>query len=167
MTKEVKEIYPYRECEQYVNLLQENITRMANNSASCKNWFIAIIVGSLAIAFSKENSAYLPQIVVILKGMTILFFFLDCLYLGLERRFKKAERLFIKKCKEEPQNKEDIKRLLMSFSSTLVISENTPDLCTKTGKRLWQQLKNTFEAMISWSTTPFYTAIFYLLHGLC
>ena len=46
--KDMENIYLFKESEQYVNLLQENLNRMAGNSANCKNWLMGIIGGSLA-----------------------------------------------------------------------------------------------------------------------
>ena len=59
---EQKTLFPFKEAEQYIALLQENITRMATSSANCKNWLVAIIAGVLAVAFAKENASYLPHI---------------------------------------------------------------------------------------------------------
>ena len=87
----MENIYPFKEAEQYVSLLQENITRMANNSANCKNWLVAVIAGALAISFSKDNVDYAPYVIVLLMCLTLVFYFLDCLYLGLERRMIEAE----------------------------------------------------------------------------
>ena len=51
----MESFYPFQEAEQYVNLLQENISRMANNSASCKNWLVGIIGGAIAVVFAKDK----------------------------------------------------------------------------------------------------------------
>ena len=67
---EQKEIYPFKECEQYVELLQRNIDRMANNSANCKNWLIAIIAGALTVTFAKSDPDLYPKIITLLKWVT-------------------------------------------------------------------------------------------------
>lgn len=163
---EQKEIYPYKECEQYVNLLQENITRMASNSANCKNWLVAIIAGALAVTFAKGDADLYPKIITLLKWITGLFFFLDCLYLGMERSFIKAEKEFVKLCKKPNRNIEDIKKMLMTFSSSINIDENTPNDCQIKARKLGKQLKGALCAIISWSTTPFYGVILYVLFTL-
>lgn len=147
---EQKEIYPFKECEQYVNLLQENITRMASNSANCKNWLVAIIAGVFAVVFSKDNADYLSQALFLLNSVTGLLFFYDCYYLGLEREFKDIEKEFIEKCKNGSEG--EVRTLLFAF----------------TGKMNWwpktrKQLKGTFKALDSWSTTLFYVVIFIIL----
>lgn len=163
MMTEQQEIFPFKEGEQYVNLLQENITRMATNSANCKNWLIGIVGGALAIVFANDaSSGQIHMILCVLKVFTILLFLLDCFYLGVERRFKKAERLFVKKCKEN--NESDAKILLMSFSKSLVIEEKSPnDSCIIQLKNIKQQVKDTLCAMVSLSTTPFYGVILIVL----
>ena len=163
MEKEIKTIYPYKECEQYVNLLQENITRMANNSANCKNWLSAIIAGVFTVVFTKDAN-YIPELLTIIKIITLLFYFLDCLYLGLERNFIAAEKEFIKLCRANNPNTDDIKKMLMSFSKTINIEELTPNVCSEKARHLWKQLKQTFRAMFSWSTTPFYGTLLLVLH---
>lgn len=163
MEKEIKTIYPYKECEQYVNLLQENITRMANNSANCKNWLVAIIAGVLAVVFTKDGGDYLEEILCLLKWITGLFFFLDCLYLGIERDFIKAERVFIRRCKAKNIDEDDLKLLLLSFSDSIEKLEESPDVCSNKMRKLWKQLKNAFFAMFSWSTTPFYGTMLVVL----
>ena len=159
----MKELYPFKEAEQYVNLLQENITRMANNSANCKNWLVAIIVGALAITDTINSFISLPNMLYMLKCITGVFFFLDCLYLGMERDFITVEKSFIKACKANNPNVDDIKMYWMSFSKTISIDDKTPDECCIKFRQLWKQLKGAFCALFSWSTTPFYVTIFGVL----
>lgn len=155
----MKEIYPFKEAEQYVNLLQENITRMANNSANCKNWLVAIIVGALAITDTNNSLISLPNMLFMLKWIAGIFFFLDCLYLGIERDFVNAEKAFVKACKANNPNEDDIKKYLMSFSKTIDIENKTSDECCIRFRQLRKQLKGAFCALFSWSTTPFYVTI--------
>ena len=156
------EIYPFKEAEQYVNLLQENITRMASNSANCKNWLMGIIGGTLAIMYSSNASPVrIDLILCVLEVFTLLFYFLDSFYLGIERRFRKAEELFITKCKEK--NESDVRLLLMSFKKTLIIEGKSADGCTEQLKKMKGQIKDTFCAMGSLSTFPFYGVILFML----
>lgn len=41
--KIMTELFTYKESEQYINLLQENINRMSSNSSNCKNWMLTIV----------------------------------------------------------------------------------------------------------------------------
>lgn len=40
---------------QYISLLQENINRMASNSANCKTWLVTILAALLAIQISLQE----------------------------------------------------------------------------------------------------------------
>ena len=157
-----KQIYLFEECEQYVELLQRNIDRMAGNSASFKNWLVATIGGSLAICFSNNvPSEKIKILILVLIIITLLFYVLDSYYLGIERRMKNAEKLFVAKCKAN--NEADVRILLMSFSQTLEIQERTPDSCDDLRRRMKEQLKGTWKAMRSFSTFWFYIPMLVIL----
>lgn len=79
----------------YLDILQNTITRMAENSAKIKNWFIISTGGLLSIFFTKQaNDKYLLLVAVII---TILFYFSDTFYLMLEKSFRKKFKNFIDK----------------------------------------------------------------------
>ena len=147
----MENIYPFKEAEQYVSLLQENITRMANNSANCKNWLVAVIAGALAISFSKDNVDYAPYVIVLLMCLTLVFYFLDCLYLGLERRMIEAEKAFVNACRANDGSAEN---LFMTFK----VQGQAPDKSTK-----HDQFVDALHATRSWSTSPFYGVILIVL----
>jgi hypothetical protein len=168
---DVKRIYPFEECELYVELLQRNIDRMANNSANCKNWLVAIVTGALAISFSQDAVACDMHILIItlMIAVTLLFYFMDCYYLGLERRFKNAEKLFVAECKKD-DNETNIKLLLMSFKDHIPTEkelqkeqEQKPDSNEDMGLRIKKQLKDTYKGMKSISTTTFYLFVLIML----
>lgn len=157
--------YPFEACEQYVNLLQENITRMANNSANCKAWLVAIITGVFAISGKAESIDVMPIIYIALGA----FYFLDCFYLGQERLMRDAEKVFISKVRK---NADDVKDYLFSFKPEK-LSQTTDTWKQKfvlffkhVGKQLW----STIKGMFSWSTTLFYglilIGIIYIQHNL-
>lgn len=154
-----KTIYPFKEAEQYITLLQENITRMATNSANCKNWIVAIIAGALAVSFAKENVIYVPRILSLLICVTWLFYFLDCLYLGLERRMKQAEKAFVKACQENGE----YEKLFMTFSDRIPENKEVNKF-VQWAKHRWEQLWGAICALDSWSTTPFYATILVVLY---
>lgn len=155
-----KTIYPFKEAEQYITLLQENITRMANNSANCKNWLVAIIAGTLAVSFVNENAIYLPRILTLLISVTWLFYFLDCFYLGIERRMKDAEKAFVKACQVE---KGEPEKLFMTFSDK-VLEDKKVNKIVKWAKGRWEQFWGAICALDSLSTTPFYATILIVLY---
>lgn len=156
---EFKEIHQH-----YISLLQDNINRMASNSSNCKTWLITLISAMFAITASKGDfvtniwMAYVP---------TILFFFLDCFYLGLERRFRRIEKRFVALITQDVEalkyecEPHDIDKAIYKFSLPNGHEDEHNPLC------------QTIKAMWSWSTTPFYgcilAIIFYVQHdfSLC
>lgn len=80
----------------YLQLMQDNIARMANNSANCKNWMVTLSSGFLAISCSiQELNGWLILAVV----PVLVFWYLDTLYLELERKMRNRELDFIIKAK--------------------------------------------------------------------
>ncbi len=137
----------------HINMLQEIIKRMANNSANCKTWAITIISAILVLyADGKLNSCnlwicYLP---------VGLFFFLDCFYLGLERNFVKKQNEFIDKINKG----DDI------VGEIFLVSKNSKkNLCEKIENWI-NQLINTLSAVFSFSTLPFYGVILLFIYLL-
>ena len=124
----------------YISLLQENIKRMASNSANCKTWLVTILSALLAIQVSLQE---LQGVLWIALVPAILFYFLDSYYLGLEHRFIKIEKTFV----ENKQQDMDLTGMLYNFNTKDVISD----------------CKATWEAMGSTSTWPFYLTIFMVI----
>ena len=141
-------------CQHYISLLQDNINRMASNCSNCKTWLITLVAAIFAISASKGDiityiwMAYIP---------TGLFYFLDCFYLGEERRFRSVEKRFIAiVTKDEKALKNeclphDVSSSLYKFS--LPNGHNNKH----------NQLMQTIKAILSWSTTPFYGCIFAII----
>ena len=80
----------------YISLLQENINRMAGNSANCKGWLLTLVS---AIAALQLTAVDLRGILWIAPFLIVLFYYLDSYYLGLERKFIKLEEDFVEKAK--------------------------------------------------------------------
>ena len=88
MNMEILKIKENSAVQAHNNMLQKIITRMGANSANCKTWAITILVAlSILVADGKISTdkwiCYIP---------IVLFFFLDCFYLGIERIYKKTAR---------------------------------------------------------------------------
>ena len=81
----------------HLELIQEVIKRMANNSFLLKGWTVTLVTGILALA-SKDTDkqyfwiAYIP---------ILMFWFLDAYYLQLERRYR---RLYNSRLEEREVN---------------------------------------------------------------
>jgi hypothetical protein len=155
--EDIEEIKNSSAVQAHINMLQGIINRMAANSANCKTWAIAILAALLALYANDKicNSnfwiCYIP---------TGLFFFLDCYYLGLERKFRKKQNLFVNKINKG----EDFRKEL--FTITL---EDTTTIFKKLLTHLMFFLKSlieTIKGVFSFSTLPFYGFIFGLLYYL-
>ena len=117
----------------YVNLMNDAINRMASNSSNAKSYLVAIVAALIAIQMPNKGNAY-----VILSALlpTFLFYLMDCYYLSLEKRFRNLQSAFINKNTNEGGQ---IIAGLYQF--------NIYDIKGKNPIR---------EAILSWSTTPFY-----------
>lgn len=131
-----KHVFSDEDDRHYISLLQENINRMASNSANCKTWLVTILAALLAIQASLQE---LQGILWIALIPAILFYLLDSYYLGLERRFIKIEGAFVEGEKQEANTTS----MLYNFNTKSIMSD---------GKATW-------EAMGSTSTWPFYITI--------
>lgn len=124
----------------YISLLQENINRMASNSANCKTWLVTILAALLAIQISLQE---LQGILWIALVPAVLFYVLDSYYLGLEHRLIKIEGIFVKHEKTD----ESLSSLLYNFNTKGIMSDR----------------KATWKAMWSVSTFPFYITIILII----
>ena len=93
----------------YLSMLQDNITRMATNSANCKTWTITIVTALLALTLADMAITGYLQVLYI---PVFLFYLLDSYYLSVEKRFRKVEEEFVYKAKIG----EDTNDLLYSFN---------------------------------------------------
>ena len=128
----------------YIELLQDVINRMAGNSANCKTWLLTIVAA--VITFTATQNL-LKEVLLMLMGVDVLFYFLDVFYLYLERKFRLIERKFINNEAPKGITAED---LLYSFGSKNEVSR----------KEKWS---NIGMAIISFSTWPFYGGILIIL----
>lgn len=132
---------------QYISLLQENINRMAGNSASCKTWLLTLIAAILALQIS---SSELRNVLWVALGLIILFYMLDSYYLSLERKFIVLEKQFITVVKNKEEN-----NFLTDGVYSFDIKSVTDEYAT-----FWKALK-------SYSTLPFYLVLFLIVLIIC
>lgn len=67
----------------HLNIIQQIITRMGNNSFSLKGWSVGIMIAIYAFAGKNEHKAVIVTLIPL-----IVFWFLDTYYLMLERKFR-------------------------------------------------------------------------------
>ena len=95
---------------QYLQMMQGNIERMANNSANSKTWLITLIAGFMAISCSfAELHLWLLLAIV----PTAMFWYLDGLYLSLERQMRNRQRDLLNK--QSSENEEEYNKALYNF----------------------------------------------------
>lgn len=136
----------------HIEMLQGIINRMASNSSSCKNWCILMITAILALYASKDNCPCAVVLVSIVP--TVLFYFTDSYYLGLERKFRMAQKNFNEKL--NTLSTETWQSEIFKVTS----AANEEEKNSKIFKEGWQDLAN---GMFSFSTIIFYGAIIVMM----
>ena len=77
----------------HLEIMQGVISRMADNSRSCKVWCVTLVAAVLFL--SSRSDA--PNQILIALAPAVLFWFLDSYYLSLERAFRGSYGAFVKK----------------------------------------------------------------------
>ena len=78
---------------QHLEMLQGIITRMAENSRSCKVWCVTLVAATLVLVARTGE----PQHALIALIPSLLFLLLDSYYLALERSFISSQNAFVRK----------------------------------------------------------------------
>jgi len=117
----------------HINTLQGIINRHANYSLNCKTWCITIIAAMSVLLYEERQNIN----IIIPIFPIIIFYLLDCFYLGLERLFKDIYNEFIQNLQTDSKISKDI-----------II--NTNGRC---------KINYFFKGFISFSTTPIYLII--------
>ena len=74
--------------EKHLEFLQNNITRMGQNSFQAKTWGISVVSALLAFMLSQQDAHIKHLCIIISMIATVLFCLLDVYYLYLERGFR-------------------------------------------------------------------------------
>ena len=119
--------------QNYINILQSTISRMASNSASNKTWCITLVSAILVLTVDKKSSNY----IWIAMFPILVFLLLDAYYLGLERRFRVLYSDFIQKLHSDTAITSDV--YIMNPGAGLKIT-----------------FPATIRALLSFSIWPFY-----------
>ena len=121
--------------QKHLEIMQGVITRMAENSRSCKVWCVTLVAAVLVLVAQTGE----PRHALIALFPTLMFYVLDAYYLMLERRFRKSYKTFVVKI----QTGEACKSELF----------NMPSEGSKVRGFLWAMFR-------SFSVMPFYSAVF-------
>ncbi|MEM7404186.1 MAG: hypothetical protein AAF458_02790 [Pseudomonadota bacterium] len=123
----------------YLAALQGVVTRMAGNSASCKNWCITLVAGVLVIVLDKGK----PEYGLISLVPVFVFAYLDAFYLRLERQYRAVYDTFVRLLNAGEGNSQDLHVLnlgALSFKDKL-------------------RPISTLDAAVSTAVWPYYTVI--------
>ncbi len=77
--------------QKHLEITQDVITRMAENSRSCKVWCVTLVAAVLVLVARTGE----PQHALIALVPTLLFLILDAYYLALERAFRNSYSAFV------------------------------------------------------------------------
>jgi hypothetical protein len=131
---------------QYLQMMQGNIERMANNSANCKTWLVTIVAGFLAIGCGVEQ---LNGWIILTVIPVIIFWYLDGLYLSLERGMRNRQRDFLNKASAIGEN---YNKALYNFTPLMVPKDNVDE-----------GFKSTRHIAFSRSVTPLYVCLLIII----
>lgn len=149
----------------YIQLLQENISRMNQNSMQCKTWCIALIAGVLAVVATTQNE----NLIFIGIAITLGAYVLDCSYLRLEKNFRRFEKRFIDALKDDSPNEQLINTFLFDFEKDKLTAKRTKWITRKPYEGAPVVKANRLhwrDAIFSWSTSLIYLVILGILVGL-
>lgn len=79
--------------QHHINILQDIIKRLSNNSSSCKTWCIALVSAIFTLLAKQDEMIYLYFAIFPI----VIFWFLDAYYLSRERAFIRSYRKFVRK----------------------------------------------------------------------
>lgn len=143
----------------YIQLLQDNISRMNQNSMQCKTWCVALIAGILAVVATASKP------ILLLVGCLIVIgaYFLDCFYLKLEKNFRCFEKRLIDEIKKDNPNQKMIDSYVFDFNrkDLKVFKTSFPKRKPISNAPLvFAEKQNWRDALVSHSTYPVYLVLF-------
>lgn len=80
----------------YLQMMQDNITRMATNSANAKTWLVTIVAAFLAMSCNIADFDYWLLLAI---APIFVFWYLDAYYLNIERGLRNREQRYLNICK--------------------------------------------------------------------
>ena len=88
----------------HLSIVQGVITRMAENSRSCKVWCVTLVAATLVLVARTGE----PQHALIALAPAVLFYVLDAYYLALERGFRRSYNQFVRKLRDGQADASDL-----------------------------------------------------------
>lgn len=100
----------------YLGILQNIVSRMANNSVSCKTWCITLVSAILVVIADKTE----PDYAWIAVLPVLLFGVLDAYYLGQERAFRTSYNKFVAKIHSGQATTQDLFKVAPATDTSVV-----------------------------------------------
>ena len=98
--------------QKHLEITQNVITRMAENSRSCKVWCVTLVSAVLVLVAQTEK----PEYSLIALIPAVLFLILDTYYLALERGFRESYNAFVRKLNGDEPMLSDLYKVAPSGS---------------------------------------------------
>lgn len=145
----------------HINVLQDIINRMADNSKSCKQWCILVV--SAILTLSTKDADIQSRLFMICLVPLVMFCFLDCYYLYQEKGFRDDMEVFIYRL----NNNEDVEKMIFrigkgSIDRSANIACSVDVLCL----RMVGFIGGLIRSFFSLSVLPFYGCLALLLYIL-
>ena len=138
---------------QYLQMMQENITRMAGNSANAKTWLVTIVTGFFAIGCSIKDLDWWLILAII---PIVVFWYLDAYYLSLERALRNREQEYINLMNSSADTDNSFEKnrqnALFDFRPLFMSNDNDE-----------RKLKKTKCMMLNKSVYPVYLIILFMI----
>ena len=138
---------------QYLQMMQENITRMAGNSANAKTWLVTIVTGFFAIGCSIKDLDWWLILTII---PIVVFWYLDAYYLSLERALRNREQEYINLMNSSADTDNSFEKnrqnALFDFRPLFMSNDNDE-----------RKLKKTKCMMLNKSVYPVYLIILFMI----
>ena len=99
--------------QKHLEIVQGVITRMAENSRSCKVWCVTLVSAILVLVARTGEAEH----ALIALAPTVLFYLLDAYYLMLERGFRNSYNLFVDKVQSSQVSTSDIYKVAPTGSA--------------------------------------------------
>lgn len=144
--------------ENYVNILQSVVSRMANNSSNCKTWCVTIVSALLVVLVDKGEAQY--GLIVLIP--VTLFCFLDAYYLALERAFRDTYNSFIRRLHQKQAPVSDIYLVIPHYKGAQPKRSETIQAgeADNRQKKSFSTAKETIESLKSPAIWPFYGTLY-------
>lgn len=96
MTEQTRFDHESSAVQKHLEIMQGTITRMAENSRTCKVWCVTLVSAILVLVARTGEADH----ALIALAPTVLFYVLDAYYLSLERGFRRSYGSFVRKIHE-------------------------------------------------------------------